>query len=117
VRVLVCISKTNRTFRVARGAEHLAVHLVPRTEIELAELFGGETGDDVDKFARCEWEPGIDGVPLLAACPDRLVGRVLDKVDLGDHVGFVLDPLDASYAGHPSLTFQDTKNIEAGHPA
>jgi hypothetical protein len=25
---------------------------------ELAELFGGETGDEVDKFDRCEWRPG-----------------------------------------------------------
>jgi flavin reductase (DIM6/NTAB) family NADH-FMN oxidoreductase RutF len=117
VRFLVCISKSNRTYRVAVDADHLGIHLVPRTAFELAELFGGATGDDLDKFSRCAWEPGPHGVPLLTGCPDRLVGRVLDKFDAGDHVAFQLEPVEWSNAGHPSLTFQDTKSIDAGHPA
>ncbi|HEY7875026.1 MAG TPA: flavin reductase family protein [Actinomycetota bacterium] len=117
VRFLVCISKANRTFRVARTAGHLGVHLVPRLGFELAELFGGQTGDDVDKFARCEWEEGPDGVPLLAGCPDRFVGRILERTDAGDHVAFHLEPVEWRSEGHASLTFQDTKGIEAGHPA
>ena len=74
-RFLVCLSKANHTYRVARHAELLAVHFVPADAEPLAELFGGETGDRVDKFARCEWHPGPGGVPLLADCPNRFVGR------------------------------------------
>ena len=51
-RFLVCLSHKNRTYRVAQGAELLGVHFVPEEQAELAELFGGETGDEVDKFAR-----------------------------------------------------------------
>src|SRR4051794_15391426 len=65
-RFLACLSDKNRTYRVAAaGAEHLAVHLVPAGRRDLAELFGGETGDDVDKFERCAWHEGPRGVPLL----------------------------------------------------
>jgi flavin reductase (DIM6/NTAB) family NADH-FMN oxidoreductase RutF len=45
------------------GANTLVVHFVPEQAEELALLFGGETGDEVDKFARCEWRPGPDGDP------------------------------------------------------
>src|SRR5215218_9524111 len=76
-RFLVCLSRSNRTYRVGCAAELLGVHFVPAQEAGLAELFGGETGDEVDKFARCEWRPGPSGTPLLAACPNRFVGRVL----------------------------------------
>ena len=45
--------KSNHTYRVAQDATHLAVHLLPRRHRELARLFGSETGDRTDKFARC----------------------------------------------------------------
>jgi flavin reductase (DIM6/NTAB) family NADH-FMN oxidoreductase RutF len=47
-RFAVCLSHNNRTYRHARDAEHLGVHCVPEHATELAELFGGETGDEVD---------------------------------------------------------------------
>src|SRR3954451_19397105 len=67
-RFLVCLSDKNRTFRVARHARTLVVHLVPREATGLAELFGSETGDEVDKFARCAWSEGPDGTPVLDDC-------------------------------------------------
>ena len=57
-RFLVCLSHKNHTYRVAVRAELLAVHFVPEEAEDLVELFGGETGDEVDKFERCAWRPG-----------------------------------------------------------
>src|SRR5918994_1284699 len=57
-RFLVCLSHTNRTYRVGRDADLLGVHFVPEEQAALAELFGGETGDEVDKFERCAWSEG-----------------------------------------------------------
>src|SRR4051812_7028475 len=73
-RFLVCISKANRTFRVVREAPSVAVHFVPEGADKLAALFGGETGDEVDKFSRCTWHPGPGGLPLLEDCQNRFVG-------------------------------------------
>jgi flavin reductase (DIM6/NTAB) family NADH-FMN oxidoreductase RutF len=117
-RFLVCISKANHTYRVAREADTLAVHFVPTDAEPLAELFGGQTGDEVDKFARCEWRPGPGGVPLLSACPNRFVGRVLVREDGGDHVLHVLEPV-AAERGHRdgAFTFHRAKRIDPGHPA
>src|SRR3954453_24056245 len=65
-RFLACLSDKNRTYRVAvSGAEHLAVHRVPAARRDLAELFGGDAGDDLDKFERCAWRGGPRGLPLL----------------------------------------------------
>src|SRR3954452_22365897 len=64
-RFLVGLSRRNRTFRVASEADVLVVHFVSEEDEDLAELFGGETGDEVDKSARCEWRPGPGGAPVL----------------------------------------------------
>ena len=117
VRFIVCLSKSNLTYRVATGSSHLGVHVVPRDAHDLAELFGGSTGDEVDKFDKCAWAPGPFEVPLLERCPARFVGRVLEKVDAGDHVAFHLDPVEWTGEPAPPLTFQAAKDIEAGHPA
>jgi flavin reductase (DIM6/NTAB) family NADH-FMN oxidoreductase RutF len=117
-RFLAGISDKNRTFRVARGAESMAIHLVPEHATELAELFGGETGDDIDKFERCEWRPGPGGVPLLDECPNRFVGRIVERIAFGDHVGIVLEPTFAeSDEESAQLGFHRASRIEPGHEA
>jgi flavin reductase (DIM6/NTAB) family NADH-FMN oxidoreductase RutF len=117
-RFLAGISDKNRTYRVAQAADSMALHLVPEHATELAELFGGETGDEVDKFARCDWRPGPGGVPLLDGCPNRFVGRILERVDFGDHVGHVLQPFHADEdAAGGQLGFHRAKRIEPGHEA
>jgi flavin reductase (DIM6/NTAB) family NADH-FMN oxidoreductase RutF len=117
-RFLACISVRNHTYRVAREAGVLAVHFLPADAEHLAQVFGGETGDEVDKFARCEWTPGPGGVPLLERCRNRFVGRVLDRLDAGDHVAFLLEPVAAEKEHRGGqFPFHRAKRIEPGHEA
>jgi flavin reductase (DIM6/NTAB) family NADH-FMN oxidoreductase RutF len=114
-RMLVCLSRENRTTRVARRSPALAVHLVPADRLDLAELFGGETGDDVDKFLLCAWDEGPQGLPIIRGCPGWLVGEVLERHEMGDHVGHLLDPVDGSMTGDEGLSFHRARVIEPGH--
>lgn len=115
-RFLACLSIENFTYRVAQGAEVLVVHPVPEGADELAELFGGETGDDTDKFARWPWRPGPLGAPVLEGVDGWFAGRILRRTDFGDHCGFVLEPIEA-HAGHvdETLGFREIKPIKPGH--
>lgn len=117
-RYAVCLSKLNHTCRVAERAGTMAVHFPSPRQRSLAELFATETGDDLDKFSRCRWERGPGGTPLLVDCPTRLLGRVTDRIDVGDHVAYVLDVLEATAAGAPLtfLTFQQVRDLDPGHP-
>ena len=117
-RFLVCLSVKNRTFRIAENADVLAVHLVGEDQHDLAELFGGETADTVDKLAQWPWHEGPHGVPILDGVDNVFVGRVLDRAGLGDHVGYVLEPIAARHDGPTdALGFQEARDIDAGHPA
>lgn len=96
-RFLACISRRNRTHEVARRATALAVHFVPDDAPELVELFGSASGHEVDKFAEADWRPGPEGVPILVGCANWFVGRVLERRVLGDHIGYLLQPIAAHY--------------------
>lgn len=115
-RFAVWVSKENHTFGVVTRSPSLALHVPGADRPDLAELFGGETGDEVDKFARCSWHEGPDGVPILDGVAGWFVGRILERLDTGgDHVGLIVDPVAASVAGGRGLTFQQVKDIDPGH--
>jgi len=118
-RWAVWVSKANHTYGVALRAHTLAVHFPSTGDRDLAELFGEQTGDEVDKFAECAWTAGRDGVPLLDRIPNRIIGRVLDTIDDGgDHQLFVIEADDVQH-GRPlrQLGFQSVRDFEAGHPS
>jgi flavin reductase (DIM6/NTAB) family NADH-FMN oxidoreductase RutF len=117
-RLLVCLSDKNRTYRLAREADVLVAHMVPADAPELAEIFGGETGDEVDKLSQVAWRPGPGGAPVLERCPNWVAGEVLERIDFGDHVGFLTEPIageaDAEARG---LRMSQAMRIEPGHEA
>ncbi|WP_329270763.1 flavin reductase family protein [Streptomyces pseudovenezuelae] len=121
VRYAVWLSKANRTYRVARTAHRLAVHLLTREQRGLAELFGGETGDRTDKFARVHWREEAGGAVVLDEAAAWFVGRVVQRVEGGDHEGFVLEPETwggrADTEGADLLRLSDATSISPGHPA
>jgi flavin reductase (DIM6/NTAB) family NADH-FMN oxidoreductase RutF len=117
VRFVVWLSKVNHTYGVARAADCLAVHLLTPDQHELAALFGGETGDEVDKFRQARWTRGHGGAVVLEDTAAWFVGTVEGRVEGGDHVGFVLEPVQwGERADGPLLRLDDALDISPGHP-
>lgn len=116
-RFLVCLSHRNRTYRVAVRARTLTVHFVPEGAERLARLFGGETGDAVDKLAAVEWRRGPGGAPLLAGIETWFAATVVERIPLGDHDGFLLAPVDGAVhrSEEPRLRFHRARRITPGH--
>jgi flavin reductase (DIM6/NTAB) family NADH-FMN oxidoreductase RutF len=116
-RYAVWLSKANHTHRVALMSSHLAIHLLTEDDRDLAELFGTLSGDDVDKFDRCDVDDGPEGVPLLRRCPNRLVVRRTTLLDEGsDHDCFVTEPIDAAAAGaFRPLRLSAVRDLDPGH--
>jgi flavin reductase (DIM6/NTAB) family NADH-FMN oxidoreductase RutF len=115
-RFAVGISKKNHTFGIVQRSDFVAVHLVPEDAMDLAELFGGQTGDRVDKFSLCQWREGPVGLPILSRCQNWFAGRIVDRVDAGDHIVIVLDPFEVeSGRGVTPLRFAEAKAIAPGH--
>ncbi|MDQ4133069.1 MAG: flavin reductase family protein [Actinomycetota bacterium] len=114
----VWLSRKNRTTRLAQQASSLLVHFLGGQHRELAELFGSVTGDEGDKFSRCRWERGPDGLPRLSDCDRWVAGRIIDRFETGDHVGHILEPFDAGAGDWTGqFGFQEAKDFEPGHPA
>jgi flavin reductase (DIM6/NTAB) family NADH-FMN oxidoreductase RutF len=117
VRFLICVSKQNHTYRALNGVDFVGVHLLDDGARDLAELFGTNTGDEVDKFARCRWSSGPANVPILDRCESWFVGGIHRWLDLGDHVGLLLTPIQVAGAPTSPLMLSDVHDLRAGHEA
>jgi flavin reductase (DIM6/NTAB) family NADH-FMN oxidoreductase RutF len=118
-RFLAGMSKTNHTCAVAARSEYLAVHVLARSHVGLARLFGGQTGDLVDKFDHCSWRTGPQGMPILDDAPAWFVGKTLQRIDLGDHIGYVLAPVTGAVVERSAhlVSFADVADLKPGHEA
>lgn len=118
LRLLVCLSMVNRTYRLARRTRGLAVHLLGEDQRDLAARFGGTTGDEEDKLEALSWREGTTGAPLLEDCAAWLEGWIEGRVPLGDHVGYILAPVDGGPGPRRGrLRLGEVAGIAAGHPA
>lgn len=118
-RWIVCVSKANHTCRVAAQAEFIALHFLREDQHDLAQLFGGTTGDAIgadEKFARCAWHAGAGGTPILAGC-DVVTGRVVERIDAGDHIAHVIEitATDRAHVAARQLSSQAVHDIQPGH--
>ncbi|MFD4630799.1 flavin reductase family protein [Streptomyces sp. NPDC058284] len=135
-RFAVWLSKANHTYDLALEVRTLAVHLLPHDRHDLAERFGSLCSAETDKFAGLPWHEGPDGTVVLDDALGWFTGRVHERVDGGDHVAFILDPVLTRAAGtsgtentegtegtegtaeeRAALTLHGVGDIDAGHPA
>lgn len=115
-RLVVFLSDKNHTFTAALDAEGLGVHFLNRDQRDLGRLFGGTSGDRVDKFDHCAWHDGPLGVPILDDVHNWVVGRIEDRILGGDHIGFLLRPVAVRREGRlHQMSFHDVDWIDPGH--
>jgi len=117
LRYCVFVSKANRTFEVVQRCSAVAVHFLGVGDADLAELFGAETGDDVDKFAGTPFDLHPDGPPLLRRLANRIVGRRVGTYDDGgDHLCVTIEVSGAAADGELApLRLGDVEELRPGH--
>ncbi len=124
-RWAIWISRVNHTYPLIAEAEHVVLHFLREDQHELAEWFGSETGDLVDKFADLHFSRRFN-VPVIDGCDRVFVCRRMETVDTGgDHVCLVLEPVESltrtSHSkGTPQaegpLRLQSLSEVRPGHP-
>lgn len=118
-RFLVGLSTKNHTFRVAADATHLGVHVFDTEHLHVVRMFGSQTGDTINKFDRCSWHLGPAQTPILDDAAAWFVGEILERFEMGDHVGHLLEPVGGSPPQELEhwVSFGDVRDLEPGHEA
>lgn len=87
--VLVCVAASASSFAAMEEASHYAVHFLHEGQHAVSSTFARSAADGTEKFAGVEWHRGETGVPLLDDSLARLECRVVQRIELGDHVAYI----------------------------
>lgn len=100
--VLWSASRGSRRYPYFHEAEHMAIHVLAETQIDLCRAFSASA----HAFDRVDWRESETGVPLLQGCLARFECERYAEYDGGDHAILVGRVLKASVRqGLPLLFF------------
>jgi flavin reductase (DIM6/NTAB) family NADH-FMN oxidoreductase RutF/DNA-binding MarR family transcriptional regulator len=100
--VLWSIAKESGKRSTFEGSDHFVVNVLAEDQVEVSQHFAKSAKD---MFSRIEWQPGLNGLPLLPACAARFQCSKVYQYDGGDHIIIVgkVDQFDDT--GREALVF------------
>jgi flavin reductase (DIM6/NTAB) family NADH-FMN oxidoreductase RutF len=87
--VLLCVARTAASFEAMERAARYAVHILADHQESVSAAFARSAADGAEKFSTIQWHRADDGLPLLDDCVARIECTIADRIELGDHVGYV----------------------------
>lgn len=95
-------SLSSSSHPVFRDADRFVVNILADDQVDISNRFarGG-----ADKFAGCDTDSGLGGVPLIRGCAAYLECRRIDSFPGGDHVVFLGEVERIERSGSQSLVF------------
>jgi len=95
--IAVSINKDNFTYSFINESKIFSVSILSKnTPMKFIGLFGFKSGRDIDKFKDTGYKIGMTGSPVVL---DNSIGymeaKVIDSLDVGTHVLFVGEVVDA----------------------
>ncbi|MDP9793947.1 flavin reductase (DIM6/NTAB) family NADH-FMN oxidoreductase RutF [Catenuloplanes nepalensis] len=100
--VSFCLARSASAWPAIAATPTVAVHVLGREQEHIARTFATS---GIDRLAaHGAWRPGPDGVPLLDGVLARLVCRVVDRVQAGDHTIVLASPLDGEHRADEAET-------------
>jgi len=103
VRILVAVSSERHTWGVLNESGAFSLSILREDQLDVGRLFGLKSGREMDKWAQVahvllKRDHGVD-IPALASCSARILCRTVNRVDLGDHEGFVGEVIASEIVG------------------
>jgi flavin reductase (DIM6/NTAB) family NADH-FMN oxidoreductase RutF len=99
--VLVCVARGAASLHAMEMAERYAVHILHHGQHEMSTGFARSATGGARKFAEVPWHPSDEGLPLLDDCLARIECTIVQRLLMGDHVGY-LGRVDAAAVGEPT---------------
>jgi flavin reductase (DIM6/NTAB) family NADH-FMN oxidoreductase RutF len=105
-RLLVCINRSGKTHDMILRARRFCVNVLTEDQRDVAMVFAGMGGKDVDRFATGNWTTLRTGAPVLegaAAALDCVLG---ENIDQASHTIFFGDVVAVVHrSGHDTLLY------------
>ncbi|WP_101523366.1 flavin reductase family protein [Nocardioides houyundeii] len=102
----VFVGETTRSYGVFAQVERVAINVLADDQAKVAGIFAGKSDD---KFTHVTLDPEHPDVPVVTEAMTTMLGRVVQRPVLGDHLMLVLQVDRLVRRLHAPLVYQDRK--------
>lgn len=102
----VFVGETTRSYGVFARVERVAINVLSDEQAEVAGIFAGKSDD---KFDHVCLDPDHPAAPVVGEAMTSMLGRVVQRPVLGDHLMLVLQVERVVRRLHAPLVYQDRK--------
>lgn len=95
--VAVGISSERYTYGLLKESKVFAINFLPKSRQDIVDLFGFQTGAEVDKFKDFKYRSAVTRSPILNDAAAFLDCKVVKTCQTGDHELFIGEVVDADY--------------------
>ena len=85
----IAVHKPWYSHGILSQSDYFIVHVLAEDQTEIAKFFGSTHGWDTNKFEGIEWQPGVDGIPVIKGCKAVMECKKITEVPAGDHTLFI----------------------------
>ncbi|HLI59940.1 MAG TPA: flavin reductase family protein [Solirubrobacteraceae bacterium] len=100
--VLVCVSRTSRSYRALLRSEVIGINLLSQDQEAVARTFAGKAED---KFAEVDWACGPCGAPLLDGASAQFEVAPENLALASTHVVIIGRVVSCAHSTHPPLLY------------
>ena len=101
--VSICLGHAVSLIEIFRAASYFGINVLAENQRPLSERFARK---GQDRFEGIDWEPGANGVPLIAGVLAAMECRTVERIRAGDHDIFLAQMVTARVVeGKPLVHF------------
>ena len=115
-QISVTINKENYTEQLIEKSGVFSVQALNEdADMDVIGVFGFKSGKDIEKFADISFKRDENGVPYITEkAAARFSCRVVNKMDVGTHVIFVGEVIDAEVMEGDPMTYAYYRQVKKG---
>lgn len=106
--ILVSVRKTHYTSELIPEAGVFSVNVLSASQYDLARKCGFGSGRKTDRLDGVETVYKTTGAPILKECSAYLDCKLVDQLDVGTHLVFAGEVVDAGTTSAPAMVFKSS---------
>ena len=100
--VLWSLVKKSPSLEVFQSSGRFVINILSLDQVNLSKQFSSSIPD---KFQNVEYQEGIEGLPVLTGCAGTIECRVIQSMEVGDHILFLGEVENFAYEKKETLLY------------
>ncbi len=110
--VMFSVGKESYTRELIEESKVFAINILSERQVKIAKQFGLQSGRNIDKFSKIDYETKGSGAPILKDCLAYMDCKVYKTMDVGTQTIYIGEVVEADIKNDEKALIYDAETYE-----